>query len=202
MEIIERRTDIDIQIVDRQTERKRQKEIDRRQGLRIDRWWREKERITEREREREREVVAHRQNEREVTEIGRDRWTDRERAKHTEIEEEAERETQRKDRYQEKEKRQKETDIDRNRERERSRDKKRQKNRQILYIYNQATQLSFIPCVQDRLWRKSRSVVEADSGCVGVDLNRNWSPPSGEPQDTNPCSRTYPGKHPLSEPGE
>ena len=28
-----------------------------------------------------------------MTEIGRDRWTDRERAKHTEIEEEAERDT-------------------------------------------------------------------------------------------------------------
>lgn len=28
--------------------------------------------------------------------------------------------------------------------------------------------------LQNRLWRKNRSMRDNDTGCVGVDLNRNW----------------------------
>ncbi|KAM4748925.1 carboxypeptidase A1-like [Rhinophrynus dorsalis] len=52
----------------------------------------------------------------------------------------------------------------------------------------------------DRLWRKNRSITEG-SPCVGVDLNRNWDVGyGGVGSSTNPCSATYLGKHPLSEP--
>jgi hypothetical protein len=60
------------------------------------------------------------------------------------------------------------------------------------YVYSWTT---------DRLWRKNRRV-NAGSGCVGVDLNRNWSYQWGlnNGSSGNPCSETYRGAAPFSEP--
>jgi hypothetical protein len=53
----------------------------------------------------------------------------------------------------------------------------------------------------DRYWRKNRRP-NAGSGCMGVDLNRNWSYQWGLDNGSsgNPCSATYRGAAPLSEP--
>lgn len=51
----------------------------------------------------------------------------------------------------------------------------------------------------DRLWRKNRRPHE--SGCYGVDLNRNFPYKWGEGGgSSNPCSETYWGSGPASEP--
>lgn len=53
----------------------------------------------------------------------------------------------------------------------------------------------------NRLWRKNRRVND-DSECRGVDLNRNWNTDlfgqTGSSSD--PCSNTFTGERPLSEP--
>jgi len=52
----------------------------------------------------------------------------------------------------------------------------------------------------DRLWRKNRATVPG-STCRGVDLNRNYDVYWGEGgSSTNPCSDTYMGESPASEP--
>ena len=52
----------------------------------------------------------------------------------------------------------------------------------------------------DRYWRKNRR--PDAGGCFGVDLNRNWSYQWGLDNGSsgNPCSQTYRGPAPLSEP--
>uniref|UniRef100_A0A672UHX6 Carboxypeptidase A1 n=1 Tax=Strigops habroptila TaxID=2489341 RepID=A0A672UHX6_STRHB len=53
---------------------------------------------------------------------------------------------------------------------------------------------------QNRLWRKTRSTYSG-STCVGVDANRNWNSAFGESgASRNPCSETYHGPYPNSEP--
>jgi len=49
------------------------------------------------------------------------------------------------------------------------------------------------------MWRKTRS---ANNGaCIGVDPNRNWGFRwGGEGASTSPCSETYRGPRPFSEP--
>lgn len=52
------------------------------------------------------------------------------------------------------------------------------------------------------MWRRTRSTTETDkTGCVGVDGNRNfdihWNTTG---VSTDPCSQTYPGTKPFSEP--
>nr|XP_045612408.1 carboxypeptidase B-like [Procambarus clarkii] len=49
-----------------------------------------------------------------------------------------------------------------------------------------------------RLWRKNRA--NNHSGCIGVDLNRNWNTHWGVGASANPCSETYKGLFPFSEP--
>uniref|UniRef100_A0A034WP66 Zinc carboxypeptidase A 1 n=1 Tax=Bactrocera dorsalis TaxID=27457 RepID=A0A034WP66_BACDO len=53
----------------------------------------------------------------------------------------------------------------------------------------------------DRMWRKTRQPVEGSS-CIGADPNRNsdshWMESGGASAD--PCSETYAGTHPFSEP--
>lgn len=53
----------------------------------------------------------------------------------------------------------------------------------------------------DRLWRKTRSIL-SNTSCIGVDANRNfgykWE--SAEESGSTPCSITYPGAYPYSEP--
>ncbi|XP_040270258.1 carboxypeptidase A1-like, partial [Bufo bufo] len=52
----------------------------------------------------------------------------------------------------------------------------------------------------NRMWRKTRSI-NAGSTCVGVDPNRNWNAGfGGTGSSSNPCSETYHGAHPHSEP--
>lgn len=51
---------------------------------------------------------------------------------------------------------------------------------------------------RERLWRKNR---RPDGLCSGVDLNRNWAEKWGTcGASTNPCSDTYRGSEPFSEP--
>lgn len=51
----------------------------------------------------------------------------------------------------------------------------------------------------DRMWRKNRAVNQ-DSSCFGVDLNRNWDFKFGVGASSNPCSETFKGPKPFSEP--
>ncbi|XP_006887258.1 PREDICTED: carboxypeptidase A5 [Elephantulus edwardii] len=52
----------------------------------------------------------------------------------------------------------------------------------------------------NRLWRKNKSVRPGIS-CIGVDLNRNWKTGfGGNGSKNNPCSETYHGPYPQSEP--
>ncbi|NXQ35595.1 CBPA1 Carboxypeptidase, partial [Alaudala cheleensis] len=52
----------------------------------------------------------------------------------------------------------------------------------------------------NRMWRKTRSK-NAGSICVGVDPNRNWDAGFGDAgASSNPCSETYHGPYPNSEP--
>uniref|UniRef100_H0VRR3 Carboxypeptidase A5 n=2 Tax=Cavia porcellus TaxID=10141 RepID=H0VRR3_CAVPO len=52
----------------------------------------------------------------------------------------------------------------------------------------------------NRLWRKNKSSRPGTS-CTGVDLNRNWkSGFGGNGSNSNPCSETYHGPSPQSEP--
>ncbi|XP_035825159.1 carboxypeptidase B-like [Aplysia californica] len=65
--------------------------------------------------------------------------------------------------------------------------------------------LSFLPQIESRLWRKSRSTAYSDiPECVGVDLNRNfgfeWNDSPLYGGSSNPCSGTYSGPHSFSEP--
>jgi len=51
----------------------------------------------------------------------------------------------------------------------------------------------------DRMWRKTRS--NTGSSCIGVDPNRNWGHEwGGKGASNNPCTETYRGKRPFSEP--
>ena len=55
----------------------------------------------------------------------------------------------------------------------------------------------------NRLWRKNRRQPEPDSGCVGIDLNRNWATKKWGDEsgsDPYPCSNVYSGPSALSEP--
>uniref|UniRef100_A0A8C2P805 Peptidase M14 domain-containing protein n=1 Tax=Capra hircus TaxID=9925 RepID=A0A8C2P805_CAPHI len=53
---------------------------------------------------------------------------------------------------------------------------------------------------QNRLWRKNKSS-RPGTFCIGVDLNRNWkSGFGGNGSNNNPCSETYHGPSPQSEP--
>jgi len=53
----------------------------------------------------------------------------------------------------------------------------------------------------DRLWRKNRRINNAGGICFGVDLNRNWDYEwDGPGSSTNPCSDSYRGPEPFSEP--
>jgi murein tripeptide amidase MpaA len=62
------------------------------------------------------------------------------------------------------------------------------------YVYSWASS-------QNRLWRKSRNI-NSGSSCVGTDLNRNWPTPTwgGAGSSSSPCSDTYRGSGPGSEP--
>ncbi|XP_015424358.1 PREDICTED: carboxypeptidase A5 isoform X2 [Myotis davidii] len=52
----------------------------------------------------------------------------------------------------------------------------------------------------NRLWRKNKSN-QPGIACIGVDLNRNWrSGFGGNGSKDNPCSETYHGPYPHSEP--
>ncbi|XP_045612099.2 carboxypeptidase B isoform X1 [Procambarus clarkii] len=52
-----------------------------------------------------------------------------------------------------------------------------------------------------RLWRKNRRDNGSPDGrCKGVDLNRNWNLKWGVGASKNPCSETYRGDSPFSEP--
>ncbi|CAK8672248.1 unnamed protein product [Clavelina lepadiformis] len=52
----------------------------------------------------------------------------------------------------------------------------------------------------DRMWRKTRSLRDSGSICVGVDPNRNWdSNFGGEGSSNSPCSATYHGPVAFSE---
>ncbi|KAM6152623.1 carboxypeptidase A5 isoform 2-T2 [Erethizon dorsatum] len=52
----------------------------------------------------------------------------------------------------------------------------------------------------NRLWRKNKSS-RPGAFCIGVDLNRNWkSGFGGNGSNSNPCSETYRGPSPQSEP--
>ncbi|XP_010341383.1 carboxypeptidase A5 isoform X1 [Saimiri boliviensis] len=52
----------------------------------------------------------------------------------------------------------------------------------------------------NRLWRKNKSI-RPGTFCIGVDLNRNWkSGFGGNGSNSNPCSETYHGPFPQSEP--
>ncbi|XP_021567319.1 carboxypeptidase A5 isoform X2 [Carlito syrichta] len=52
----------------------------------------------------------------------------------------------------------------------------------------------------NRLWRKNKSI-RPGMFCIGVDLNRNWkSGFGGNGSNSNPCSETYHGPSPQSEP--
>ncbi|KAI0207113.1 Mast cell carboxypeptidase A [Lamellibrachia satsuma] len=53
---------------------------------------------------------------------------------------------------------------------------------------------------ENRLWRKNRSMRDNDTGCVGVDLNRNWDAKWEEHTITDKCSPIYPGSSAFSEP--
>jgi len=50
-----------------------------------------------------------------------------------------------------------------------------------------------------RLWRKNRAT-NPGSECRGVDLNRNWDVYFGVGASSDPCSDTYKGSEPFSEP--
>ncbi|XP_011943454.1 PREDICTED: carboxypeptidase A5 isoform X2 [Cercocebus atys] len=53
---------------------------------------------------------------------------------------------------------------------------------------------------KNRLWRKNKSI-RPGIFCIGVDLNRNWkSGFGGNGSNSNPCSETYHGPSPQSEP--
>ncbi|CAN7991891.1 unnamed protein product, partial [Ixodes hexagonus] len=54
----------------------------------------------------------------------------------------------------------------------------------------------------DRLWRKTRSVSKLSRKCLGADANRNLDvgPFCGVGTSSNPCSATYCGDSPFSEP--
>merc|ERR1712130_317870 len=53
----------------------------------------------------------------------------------------------------------------------------------------------------DRLWRKTRNTETPNSACIGVDTNRNWDAYWSQPgASNNPCSETYFGTAPFSEP--
>nr|XP_056703119.1 carboxypeptidase A1-like [Euleptes europaea] len=53
---------------------------------------------------------------------------------------------------------------------------------------------------KNRMWRKTRSI-NSGSSCVGVDPNRNWDAGFGVAGSSgNPCSETYRGPSPNSEP--
>jgi len=51
----------------------------------------------------------------------------------------------------------------------------------------------------DRMWRKNKRK-NAGTGCLGVDLNRNFPEGYGVGASKNPCDEVYKGPHPLSEP--
>ena len=53
----------------------------------------------------------------------------------------------------------------------------------------------------NRMWRKNRNPNDGSS-CIGTDLNRNWEDGhwSGPGASSNPCSDTYHGPGPMSEP--
>jgi len=52
---------------------------------------------------------------------------------------------------------------------------------------------------RDRMWRKTRS--KTGSSCIGVDPNRNWGHEwGGKGASNNPCTETYRGSRPFSEP--
>ncbi|CDZ98302.1 peptidase m14 [Phaffia rhodozyma] len=51
-----------------------------------------------------------------------------------------------------------------------------------------------------RLWRKTRQVVDEESGCFGIDLNRNWGYHWSSEDDQYPCSDDFPGKHAFQAP--
>ncbi|KAM6201029.1 carboxypeptidase A5-like [Rhynchocyon petersi] len=52
----------------------------------------------------------------------------------------------------------------------------------------------------NRLWRKNKSI-RPGIFCIGVDLNRNWKTGfGGSGSKNNPCSETYRGPYPQSEP--
>ncbi|KAL0618105.1 Carboxypeptidase A5 [Plecturocebus cupreus] len=52
----------------------------------------------------------------------------------------------------------------------------------------------------NRLWRKNKAI-RPGTFCIGVDLNRNWkSGFGGNGSNSNPCSETYQGPFPQSEP--
>jgi len=54
----------------------------------------------------------------------------------------------------------------------------------------------------DRLWRKNRRI-NSGSTCIGVDNNRNWDFKwLNGGSSTNPCSETFAGPSPFSEPEE
>lgn len=58
------------------------------------------------------------------------------------------------------------------------------------YVYSHTT---------SRTWRKNRTP-NFGTSCVGTDLNRNFNHMWGQGCSTNPCSQTYCGSAPLSEP--
>lgn len=68
------------------------------------------------------------------------------------------------------------------------------------YLTNCDWQTEF-KCFQNRLWRKSRTPHSLNRFCIGVDQNRNFDDHHGEKGTSkNPCSETYPGPEPFSEP--
>ncbi|KAJ8721058.1 hypothetical protein PYW08_006523 [Mythimna loreyi] len=52
----------------------------------------------------------------------------------------------------------------------------------------------------DRYWRKNRRLNFGGTVCAGVDLNRNFDMNWGTASSTNPCSDTFHGTGPFSEP--
>jgi len=60
----------------------------------------------------------------------------------------------------------------------------------------------FVYSQVERLWRKNRRPAPPGYSCMGVDLNRNYAAAWGTPggSSTSPCSETYHGTAPFSEP--
>lgn len=55
--------------------------------------------------------------------------------------------------------------------------------------------------LQTRLWRKTRRPSANSPSCIGADPNRNFAYQwGGEGASSNPCSETYRGDSPFSEP--